>query len=200
MKVCPFNDERECPLPHRERSDKVCVACQLAELARGLKEWHESKGQRFNLVWVYPPNMPSIAELVDADKTIANKLHADSCITNSKTVVVDLDGVLVDFRGCKQGCNYLKYPDVLPDRGHCPEMPGAARSLYKLKEMGYVIVIHTSRAKEEREATERWLSVHKMAYDQLVMEKPRGWLYIDDFGLKFINWKETMRFVNGGKA
>ena len=65
MKVCPFNDERKCVVPQRERSDTRCVACQLAELAKTLREQHG-----MDVVWVYPENMPSIADLADADKKI----------------------------------------------------------------------------------------------------------------------------------
>ena len=70
MKICPFEEGRECLIPQRERSDQKCVACMLAELARGLKEWHEERGQRFDIVWFYPENMPSIARLAGADKII----------------------------------------------------------------------------------------------------------------------------------
>lgn len=35
--MCPFNGE-ECPIPQRERTDTICVACRISELSCEVRE------------------------------------------------------------------------------------------------------------------------------------------------------------------
>ena len=112
------------------------------------------------------------------------------------TLVVDMDGVLVDFLNCKEGCSYEGFPDPAVvkklKRTLCPVMEGAREILEKWKYVrGYRIVIQTGRVESEREVTLWWLRLHKIPFDELIMDKSRGIIYIDDLGYQFKSWEET---------
>jgi len=114
--------------------------------------------------------------------------------TMSKTVCVDLDGVITDFMNCKEGCDYSGYPEryhVLK-RDRCPVNKDAKRALSMIKKMGFTILIQTSRIEAERLATEKWLDKHKIPYDGLVMNKPCAFCYIDDLAVRFESWEDTI--------
>ncbi len=109
------------------------------------------------------------------------------------TVVIDLDGVIVDFDNCPHRgiCDYSGYPDTSNlYRDRCPLHPDALEYLKKIKDLGLNIIIHTSRVESERSITTVWLIEHKVPYSKLVMNKPRGIFYADDLGHKFINWND----------
>lgn len=42
------------------------------------------------------------------------------------------------------------------------------------------IVLHTARWERDRDKTVWWLEHHNIPYDQLLMDKPSGDLYVDD--------------------
>ena len=111
------------------------------------------------------------------------------------TICVDIDGVLVDTRNCTVGCDYSGYPDSFEqlDRENCPLKEGAVEALKELQERGYKVVLHTARTSRERAATEKWLSSHKLVYDELEMDKPIGFIYIDDLGYRFSDWNTTLK-------
>lgn len=113
------------------------------------------------------------------------------------TVVIDLDGVISDYKTCEVGCDYFKYPKYLEKlkRHLCPVKEGAKESLEQLKSMGIKIVIQTSRVEEEREVTEKWLKENKIPYDELKTDKPRGFVYIDDHGWLFGDWDNAMERI-----
>ena len=77
----------------------------------------------------------------------------------SKTIVVDLDGVIVDFKNCKENCDYTNYPDDLSglDRTKCPVDPEAKNTLFEIIKKGYIVIIHTGRVEAERDVTKEWL-------------------------------------------
>ena len=115
----------------------------------------------------------------------------------SRTIVVDLDGVIVDFNSCEEGCDYSSYPEK-PEKLHrmkCPLASGCIEVLNYLKYKGINIIIHTGRTEAEREITEKWLKLHKVPHDQLIMEKPRGFIYCDDLGYQHTNWSATQREI-----
>ena len=114
----------------------------------------------------------------------------------AKTVIIDIDGVLVDFDNCTEGCDYSGYPHTINlRRDKCPEMDGAKEALSVFKNMGLTIILVTSRVEEERDVTVKWLEDHDLLYDSLVMGKPRGIIYIDDLAYKFTDWNETLHEV-----
>jgi len=111
------------------------------------------------------------------------------------TICVDIDGVLVDTRKCTVGCDYSGYPETFEqlDRESCPLKEGAVEALKELRDKGYKVVLYTARTSRERAATEKWLSSHGLVYDELEMEKPIGFIYIDDLGYRFNDWNTTLK-------
>jgi len=111
----------------------------------------------------------------------------------SNTVIIDIDGVLVDFENCPNRgiCDYSKYPDDISTlrRSECKLMPGAHKHLSMIHDLGLKIVLFTSRTEEEREVTVAWLKKHDIPYDDLIMNKPRGFIIIDDLAHRFISWE-----------
>lgn len=114
------------------------------------------------------------------------------------TICVDLDGVLVDCKNCKVGCDYSKYPENYRElkRTLCPPMEGAWLAMKKLKDMGFEVIIYTARHEVERPITTKWLHDHNIEYNKLVMGKPIGFIYIDDLAHHFNGWDLAMNEVN----
>lgn len=112
-----------------------------------------------------------------------------------KRLCVDLDGTI-----CKNKESGQSYEDVDP-------IPGAIESLWKLKEMGFDIVIHTARnmgtcnnniakvtARQAPIITE-WCKKHNCPYDELLFGKPHVDFIIDDKAIEFTNWEDTMNIL-----
>jgi len=121
--------------------------------------------------------------------------------TNMRNAICfDLDGVIADFYHCPEDCNYTLYPNTKLHRAKCPLTPGTVGALTKLKKKGYKIIIWTGRVETEREITEHWLKFHNVPYDELIMNKPRAMLYIDDFGYRFNgNFNEVLKFIEAAE-
>ena len=119
----------------------------------------------------------------------------------AKNVVIDLDGVIIDFNHCKNIgiCDYSNYPDCLDKlkRTECPMNSSARLYMGMMKKIGMNIIIWTARVEEEREVTEEWLKKNKIPYDDLIMGKPRATVYIDDLAHRFINWELAYSKVMG---
>lgn len=98
-------------------------------------------------------------------------------------ICVDIDGVLAD---CSN--NNVPYELRRP-------LPGAAESLAELRSMGYYVFLHTGRHILESINTIKWLKKHGMVYDHIEFGKPPARIYIDDRGVHFKNWEETMNKV-----
>ena len=113
------------------------------------------------------------------------------------TVCVDIDGVLVDTRKCTEKCDYNGYPREFEQlkRKKCPMKPGSVEAMKELKSRGYRIILHTARTSNERSVTEKWLQDHGIIYDFLVMDKPIGFIYIDDLGYRFKEWDATLKDI-----
>lgn len=77
-----------------------------------------------------------------------------------KTWILDLDGTIVKHNGYK-----IDGTDSL--------LEGVDRLLSQIKENDMVIFI-TSRKKEYREMTERFLDEHEIRYDYIIYEAPYG--------------------------
>lgn len=97
------------------------------------------------------------------------------------TAVVDIDGVIAtgtieEVYSKEAGWAYEKCK---------PIKPGIA-VLSLLKDRGVRIILHTSRwSEEDRTATINWLAKYEVPYDELIMDKPSGDIYVDDKGLYF---------------
>ena len=113
---------------------------------------------------------------------------------DAKNIAIDFDGVVHTFdKGFHDGTCYGKPID------------GSLEAIRKLSE-SYNIVIFTAKAKPSRplvngktgtELVRDWLAKHDVLQyvQEITAEKPRAFLYIDDKGYRFENWKDTMKFM-----
>jgi hypothetical protein len=114
----------------------------------------------------------------------------------AKNIAIDFDGVVHNFdKGYHDGTCYGE-----PLEGSL----GCIRAL----SVHYNVVIFTAKAKPSRplvngktgtELVQEWLEKHGVMkhVSEITAEKPRAFLYIDDKGYRFNNWKDTMRFLEG---
>ena len=113
---------------------------------------------------------------------------------DAKNIAIDFDGVVHSFdKGYHDGTCYGE-----PLKGSLEAIEVLSRH--------YNIVIFTAKAKPSRplvngktgtELVQEWLEKHNvMKYvSEITAEKPRAFLYIDDKGYRFENWKHTMLFM-----
>jgi hypothetical protein len=114
--------------------------------------------------------------------------------TKKAVIAIDFDGVIHDAnQGWGDG---TCYGDPLP---------GSIEAIKKLSE-NYDIVIFTAKAKPDRPLVDgktgvmlvkEWFIKHNI-FDyikDITSEKPRAELYIDDNGYRFVNWNDTLKFV-----
>jgi capsule biosynthesis phosphatase len=106
-------------------------------------------------------------------------------------ICVDLDGTI-----CEHTRPGLTYADVKP-------LPGAIDTLKELKERGYYIVIFTARnmrtcnnnvgrvIARQGKLVINWLDKYEIPYDEIRFGKPHVDYFIDDKGIKFVNWNDT---------
>lgn len=94
----------------------------------------------------------------------------------------DFDGVLHDPNNVPKGYK-LGQP-----------IKGAQEALKGLKEQGAIIVIHSVWADTEQkcEAISKWCRFFHIPYDFITNQKPVCDFYIDDHGLHFESWEQTL--------
>ena len=111
-----------------------------------------------------------------------------------KRAMIDFDGVISQYlNGWNNG--------ILSD----DIMPGTKEAIDELREMGYEIVIFTTRASKVHcvkpsaevlvSALKVWLKKHNIYYDRITAEKLGATFYIDDKGIRFSNWKTAMKQI-----
>jgi len=83
--------------------------------------------------------------------------------------VVDLDGLLTN----EPDCDPTVYARATPNEAQIAK-------LRAWRQGGGHVVIHTARWPQDRNLTMRWLAQHNVPFDELVMGKPRGDIYVDD--------------------
>ena len=104
-------------------------------------------------------------------------------------IAVDIDGVIAST--LKNG--------VYPRDYHKKEpLPYAIEALKQLRERNHSIYLFTARYEEDREVTEAWLRVNGFSglYDELIMDKPKYDILIDDRALRHTDWQDTLYKVN----
>ena len=113
---------------------------------------------------------------------------------DAKNIAIDFDGVVHTFdKGYHDGTCYGA------------PIEGALESIRKLSKR-YRVVIFTAKAKPSRplvsgktgeELVIDWLKDHDImdCVSEVTAEKPRAFVYIDDKGYHFTNWKDTMDFL-----
>ena len=113
---------------------------------------------------------------------------------DSKNIGIDFDGVIHNMdKGYHDG---TVYGDPIP---------GALDALKRLAK-DYTIIIYTAKAKPSRplvngktgtELVWEWLKQYDVAQyvKEVTAEKPRAFVYIDDRGYRFENWKDTLLFM-----
>lgn len=113
----------------------------------------------------------------------------------NKNIAIDFDGVIHLFdKGWNDGTCYGK-----PIKG----------SLESIKELSknWNIIIFTAKARSDRplvngktgeELVWEWLKKYDLSeyIDEVTSEKPRAKYYIDDKGIRFENWEDSMNLIN----
>jgi len=88
----------------------------------------------------------------------------------SKVIAVDIDGVLT-FETEEWG------EEVYMAR--TPRLKNIKR-VKRLHDSGYRIILFTSRHEEDKNITLKWLSKHKVVYDEIIFGKPHYDFFVDD--------------------
>ena len=98
-------------------------------------------------------------------------------------LIIDIDGTI-----CTEEKQF--------SRSMAKPLKGAQKALSKLKAEGHIIILYSSRNWAEYEMTIDWLNKHKFPFDQLILGKPQGDIWIDDRALKFSSWDNVMEIIN----
>lgn len=121
-----------------------------------------------------------------------NKLQKEE---NTNQIAIDFDGVI---HGNSKGF----YDGTVYDE----PIEGAVQAIKKLAKK-YTVVIFTAKAKKDRplvngmtgeELVWEWLVKYKIdSYiKEVTSEKPRAICYIDDKGVRFESWEQTLNFLD----
>jgi len=121
-------------------------------------------------------------------------------ISDSLNVLaIDFDGVIHnDDKGWYDGTCYGE------------PISGALNAL-KLLSNDYRLVVFSGKARRDRPHVDGktgeqliwdWLRRHDMAQfvHEVTSEKPRALYFVDDKGIRFVNWQETISFISNGSA
>jgi hypothetical protein len=115
---------------------------------------------------------------------------------NNNQVAIDFDGVVHrNSKGFHDGTVYD------------PPMDGAIEAIKWFANQGLDIVLFTAKVKPDRplvngktgeELIWEWLAEHKIdSYiKEITCEKPRAIVYIDDRGIRFESWEQTIKQFN----
>lgn len=101
-----------------------------------------------------------------------------------KTIILDFDGVIHSYT--KGWTGYI--PEEPPN-------PGTEEALSRLTDVGYEIKVHSTRPK-------KYIKDYLIKWDldsyitEVLDGKPPGVIYVDDKGLRFNNWEQTLRGIS----
>jgi len=116
---------------------------------------------------------------------------------NSNTVAIDLDGVILEYVAPWDGPTHFG-----------EAIPGAAQAISEIKELGYTVVIYTTRINpmaahnggystlELLSLVQGQLEKHGIPYDFIALFKPLAKYYIDDRAVRFKDWPSTLASVS----
>jgi hypothetical protein len=108
-----------------------------------------------------------------------------------QTIAVDFDGVLHKYIRPWRG------EQVIPDG----PSDGARDAIEKLRQT-FRVVVYSVRATMPAgvQAIRLWLATHEIVVDDVVAEKPKAVLYVDDRGFRFDgDWKKVLTFASKPK-
>jgi len=97
-------------------------------------------------------------------------------------IVVDMDGTI-----CSEEKTF--------SRSLAKVKVGAVKSINALKEKGNTIIIYSARSWQEYEMTKFWLDKHGIKFDQLILGKPIGDVWIDDRAIEFQDWDSVIERI-----
>lgn len=115
---------------------------------------------------------------------------------NNKQVAIDFDGVLhLNSKGFHDGTVYD------------PPVQGAVEAIKWFYSQGFDIVLFTAKVKPDRPLVDgksgeeliwEWLAKYRInSYiKEITCEKPRAIVYIDDRGIRFESWEQTIKQFN----
>jgi len=115
---------------------------------------------------------------------------------NNNQVAIDFDGVVHrNSKGFHDGTVYD------------PPMEGAIEAIKWFASQGLEIVLFTAKVKPDRplvngmtgeELIWEWLAKHEISsyIKEITCEKPRAIVYIDDRGIRFESWEQTINQFN----
>lgn|SRR3990167_3921586 len=96
------------------------------------------------------------------------------------TLAIDFDGVIhnhkVKVEGRKMG----------------PPVNLAVDVLKSLKKEGHTLIIFTTRG-DRPDHVREWLNWYKIPFDSITRVKPEADFYIDDKGIRFVDWNQTIQ-------
>lgn len=95
-------------------------------------------------------------------------------------IIIDLDGTI-----CTEEKTF--------SRSLAEPLEGAIENINKLYDDGHTIIIYSARTWMEFEMTTNWLKKHNVKYNQLILGKPIGDIWIDDRAINFSNWKQIQK-------
>ena len=77
-------------------------------------------------------------------------------------------------------------------------MIGAIEGAKRLYELGYKIVVHTSRHWGDYEVIEKWLNYYEIPFKFIWCGKPLVKFFIDDLAIPFDgDWEATIKKIEG---
>lgn len=115
---------------------------------------------------------------------------------NNNQVAIDFDGVVHgNSKGFHDGTVYD------------PPIEGSIEAIKWFDSQGYSIVLFTAKVKPDRPLVEgktgeeliwEWLAKYQISsyIKEITCEKPRAICYIDDKGIRFESWKQTLKQFN----
>ncbi len=94
-------------------------------------------------------------------------------------IIIDLDGTI-----CTEEKTY--------SRSMARPKAGAVFSINKLYDEGHTILIYSARTWMEYEMTMDWLTKNGIKFNQLILGKPVGDIWIDDRAVNFDSWENMI--------
>ena len=97
-------------------------------------------------------------------------------------IIIDIDGTI-----CAEEKEFRRALAV--------PIKGAKEAVNSLKKNGHTIIFYSARIWAEYEMTIDWLNKHGFLFDQLILGKPQGDVWIDDRAIRFSSWTEVIKEI-----